>query len=315
MAQAKVPAAQTTSPSVDANWNCVPSQPSVAGVAGEPLKEPITVGQKIVLACTGDSVNLKSDQLRLELRKEDKYALKILETQSIESTKGVFTVTSYRVGEGEIKGVVLTDGTLRVALNNVNFKVKSVIEPMQNPEGKAYSPSQPVGLLWPSYVWIVLASLVALVVLIIVNAIQKSAQKRKLLRELSLHGSALSPYQLLNKEMRALNRNYQSGNTWDAESAEKFISSLEQSFRWFLTREFVIPAHQWRPAAIVKELKRKNKVLAKQIDKDLRLTLRELDKGKAASARLTLLDANQILELCRKVADRIHNFKKEKKSA
>ncbi len=317
MAQKKeaLATADTTSPSVDGNWSCTANNPTVGGVAGGPLDRPITVGEKIVLVCEGDSANLKPDQLRLELRKEEKFSLKILETQSLEPNKGIFTVTSYKVGDGEIKGVVLTDGTLRVALNNVKFSVSSVIDPMQNPEGKPYLPSQPVGLLLPTYVWFVLAAVVALIGLILLNAFQKSAQRRRLLRELSLHGSALSPYQLLNKEMRTLTRTYQATTAWTPETAEKFISELERAFRWFLTREFVIPAHEWRTGAVSKELRRKEKVLSKHIDKDLRLTLRELEKGRAASARLTVVDAAQILDLCRKVADRIHNFRKEKKSA
>jgi hypothetical protein len=305
----------TTTPSVDANWSCAVNKPTVGGVAGGPLDHPITVGEKVVLVCEGDSANLKQDQLRLELRKEEKYSLKILETQSLEPNKGIFTVTSYKTGEGEIKGVVLTDGTLRIALNNINFSVSSVIDPMQNPEGKPYMPSNPVGLLLPTYVWFALAAIIALIGIIVLSAFQKSAQRRRLLRELSLHGSALSPYQLLNKEMRALTRSYQSAASWTPETAEKFISELERAFRWYLTREFVIPAHEWRSGAISKELRRKERLLSKQIDKDLRLTLRELEKGHAASARLTVVDASQILDLCRKVADRIHNFRKEKKSA
>ena len=309
--------AEPTSTSVDANWSCTANVPGVAGVASGPLEKPITVGEKFVLVCEGDSANLKEDQLRLELPKEQKYALKILGTQSIEANKGIFTVTSYRVGQDPLSGVVLTDGTLRVALNNITFAVQSVIDPQENPENKPYAPPTPLGLAWPSWLWISIALILAAVALAIVSSLQKAAQRRRLRHELTIHGSALSPYQQLNKEFRSISRTYplSAKSGWTPEIADKFIVELEKSFRWFLTREFIIPAHEWRVTPIAKAIRKKDRALSRQIDKDLRLALRELVKGRAASAKLTVLDAQQLVDLCRRVADRIHNLRKDKKSA
>jgi hypothetical protein len=300
--------------SVDANWNCTAQKPGPAGVASGPLEQPLTVGEKFVLVCEGDSVNLKKDTLQLELPKSDPFALRILTTQSLDATKGVFTVTSYRAGESEIQGVVLTDGTLRVALNGVRFQVSSVLNPQENPEMKAFAPWEPLAMSWPQWLWLSIAVVVALIAMMIAGTLQKAAQRRRLLQELSRHGSALTPYQQLNKEFRQLARTYPPSQ-WSAENAAKFIAELDRAFRWYLAREFVIPAHEWRAKAVAKEIRKKERALSKHIDRDLRIAFRELANARPASGKLSTIDAQQIVDLCRKVADQVYHFHKERKTA
>lgn len=316
LAQAQTPQQEPQqspqSNAVDANWNCTAHNPGPAGVAVSELDRALTVGEPFVLVCEGDSVTLKADKLQIDLPKEQKYALKILKTQSVEGTKGIFTVTSYQVGDGEITGAVLTDGTLRVALNGISFKVDSVINKEENPEGKPYDPLEPLAIAWPTWIWIVLSIVLALIALFVLGILQASAQKRRLKQELARHGLALTPYQQLNKEFRQISRQYPLGNPagWPIEQATSFLQDLDRSMRWFLAREFEVPAHEWRSPRTLKAIKKKNKKLPRSIFENLRSTLRELDRASAAVGRLTTVDAAQLVDLCRKSADEIHHAKK-----
>ncbi len=302
---------QPSEPEVDARWTCTMQQASLDEKPLAPFDKALTVGEKFILTCEGESITLVEETLGLSVRKEDQYTVKILRIQQLTENKAVFTATSYKVGENDLQRAIITDGSRKVALDGIKFSVSSVIDPKENPEGKMYAPPTPLALTWPTWIWITLAVIAFLLVAWLLRILQLSVRRRRFLAELKGHGTHLTPYNQFNKDMRELNRHYPIAKPkdWNATVAGPFIDKLNDCFQWYLAREFVSPTVNRSPRAIIGDLKKKDKRAHKLIAADLRLALRELRKGLAAREKITALDAQQMMEICRKVADHVHQVR------
>lgn len=288
------------------SWACESRQLDASGNAGEALAEPLTVGQKFVLRCEGSPISgLNREKLRLELPKEHQFALRILEVKSIGETGGEFVAVTWVASEGRLEPV-LTDGNARVSLGQVELKARSVITPETNPENKPFPPWGSAILPWPVYMWVVVGVLLALLVGSILLAVRKTLARRRLLKLLKDNAPALTPYHQFNKELRKIVRQIPGGPTpWTPDEAQKHFTELDQSIRWFLARELVIPAIDSRPKRVVREVEKVAPNLFKEIRKDLLLALTELEKAISNAKAAKAEDAHQLTELCRRLADRI----------
>ncbi len=298
-------------PAVDARWTCSLNQASLDEKPIAPLNKPLTVGEKFILTCEGESVTLVEETLGLSVHKEDQYTVKILRIQQLSENKAVFTATTYKVGENDLQRAIITDGSRKVALDGIKFSVSSVIDPKENPEGKMYAPATPVALAWPLWIWITLAVIGFIVLAWVLRILQLSARRRRFLAELNSHGTHLTPYNQFNKDMRELNRHYPIAKPkdWNETVAGPFIDKLNDCFQWYLAREFAYPTMNRSPRAVLGDLKTKDKRAHKLVAVDLRMALRELRKGLAAREKITALDAQQLMEICRKVVDHVHQVR------
>lgn len=313
--EAQAAAAQPGADGAEAVWNC---RAQVAGpdeAPGEVLREPLTVGQKFVLSCEGAplSLNLDKAALRLALPKEEKYKLKLLRVQELREDGATLTVTSYRVGKNELKNAVLTDGSRKVALSGPGFELQSVVNPQENPEGKLIPPPAPLNVNWPVWLWGGLTAVLLTGLVVAVVRGRRSLQRKRWLAELARHGTALTPYHQFNKDLRALGRQASTfrPETWNAQAAGSYIDELNRAFRWYLAREFTVPAHEWSPSAIAAEIRKRDHGVHKRVGRDLNVALRELNKAMAAKEKLSYVDSQQILEICRKVADEVRRGRGE----
>lgn len=298
----------TTMPSTpDAKWVCRMSGLDEKGQLTGDLKEPITVGKKFHLACEGEPVTLNGSALFLELPKELKYSLRLLETRSLTETRAEFIATTWMTGQIDLKNPVLTDGMKRVDLGELSLRSESVLDPQTNPEGKPYGPWSPQHMAYPLYVWIALIAIFALAALIFYLGLRKSMRRKRLLAELEKHATALSPYNHFNKELRKLGRQstLESNGADDGEGARQYFVDLDRSFRWFLARELIVPALDSSPREVVREVLKVDKGLHKEIKRDLHMALTELDKALRSSKKLSSEDAQQLAELCRGLADKV----------
>jgi hypothetical protein len=80
---------------VDAQWSCKTAGINPKGDPEGELPENLSVGTKFFLLCEGPQLVLSKDHLSLELPKDAKYALRLLETKSLSDTKGEFVATSW----------------------------------------------------------------------------------------------------------------------------------------------------------------------------------------------------------------------------
>jgi len=292
---------------IDARWNCQIDTLGADQKPKGPPQKPLTVGEKFLLTCGGDSVVLAKETLTLRLPKSEKYALRLLTIKELEPNRAQFVATSYLVAEGQLQGALLTDGSRFVALDGVELNLTSVIDPQQNPEGKPYAPPDPSGLAWPLWFWISIAIALLLIAAFALWRLVKRIQRRRFLRELDSNRTSLSPYNQLQKDLRALTRQYALGEakSWSETQAESFANELNSAFRWYLAREFRVPALTWSDSSIVSGVKKQKRHLSQDSLKNLRLVLRELKQAKANSKKLKVFDGSQIHEMARRVSDEI----------
>ncbi len=308
---------QTADQAADGVWVCRTEAISEDGRAAGPLEKPLTVGEKFLLTCEGATVPLDAGKVTLRLPREEKYSLRLLRVQSLDENRGVFTATSYRVGEGPIKGVALTDGTRSIELQGVALRLESSIDAQENPEGKPYSPPDPVKILWPLWLWLAVVAVCLALGAVAFFLVRRRSQRRTLLAELQRHGTALSPYHQFNKDLRLLAREFPMNKPadWTSEVAARYVEELNRHFRWYLAREFTVPAFQWGDKLILNEVKKRDGRLHRSVHKDLRLALEELNRGIKARERLSALDGQQLVELCRKVADDVDLWRRGARAA
>lgn len=306
-ATATPPAPPTVSPAIppETQWSCHISRWNEQGGPAGELDSELTVGQKFHLGCEGPSVDLKKDTLRLELTAATPYALRILETRSLTPSQADFIAATYLVGDVELKDPILTDGNRRVNLGTIQFKSASVITPQNNPENKPFPPWAPVAMGLPLYVWIAIAVLLLIAGSAATVAVRRSLQRRRLLAMLAKNATALSPFNQFNKDLRRLGRQFPAAREWSPETTAQYISELDRGFRWYLARELVIPALDSRPRSLVREVRKVDRTLHKEVRRELQLALTELEKALAAQQKVSSEDAQQLSELCRSLADRI----------
>lgn len=309
---AQDPKAKPT-PQPDASWECDLKALDEKGNTAD-IPENLTVGTKLSLVCEGSPIELKRESLKIENVEQFKYSLILLETKDLKETGGSFIVTSWRASEMKFYPV-LTDGSKRVDLGEIEFTVASSIDPQSNPEGKPYPPWSVLEVSWPLWVWMIGAIFGLALLGVIGFAVHISLRRKRLLKLLEKNPTALSPYNQFNKEFRKITRPLPTLKTWSAEEAGAFFTELESSFRWFITREMIIPAIDASPARVLKELKKSDEDTHKRVKKSLFLALSELEKARraaeAAKTGKTSVkaphpdDALQISELCRVLAHEI----------
>lgn len=301
-----------------ATWDCTTLGLNEKGEVTGSLSEEITVGQKFQLDCEGASVALQREKINLALPKKEKYKLRLLETKVLTENKASFVATSYFVGKNRFDEVHLTDGAQVIGLKGIEVHVKTVIDPNENPERQPYGPFAPLTVAWPLWLWLTIGAVVLVVGGFLFYKFRKSYQKKKLIQELARHGTALSPYNQFNKDMRRLSRQMPNTGTqeWPKESVQTYLKELNQLFRWYLARELIVPALQWGPGQILRDIRRNDRELYEKIRRDLIVALNEVKKALASSDKATREDCLQLTDLCRKVADAItRNSAGKKKGA
>jgi hypothetical protein len=125
------------------------------------------------------------------------------------------------------------------------------------------------------------------------------------LRALEASAVVGSPYGHFNREMRQLGRRFPftEGQPWPPDAAQEYVRELERSFRWFVARELLIPALDGGVKKPLRELRRRDRALARAHGPAIARGLRELRR--AAGSKLTSTDGQQLGALCRKTVDAI----------
>ena len=267
------------------------------------------MGEKFLLVCEGPAAQIAKDKVSLEVPKEAKYFLKILSTRELSDSRAEFIATSWTAGELKLENPVLTDGTHRIGLGPFKMTVASVIYQKQNPESKPFPPWGPMAVPWPSWVWLSIFLAVFAVIGLIALRFKRTLKRKRLLRLLESHPIATKPYFQFTKDLRRLSRELPTNEAeWNDEKAKVYFNDLDQALRWYLARELWLPAFNSRPSEIVRELKNKDERIHKAVRRDLVIALRELEKA-SIQKKVSVQDAQQILEISRGVADHIHKLR------
>lgn len=270
----------------------------------------LTVGDLFKLSCSGEPNQLDQAKLSLRRPKENPHALKIVKVESLGESSLEFTVTTYVAANEPIEVVAygITDGENTIEFNSFNLNTKSVITQENNPEGKPFDAFGPIAASYPIWIWIAIALVALAIVGVIVRMYRISRQRKDFLRELAERSTALAPYHQFQKDLRVITRDLPVSHLeqWQPALAEQTVDKLDSAYRWFLSREFKVPALKWSATLVHNEIRKIDRRLYKQAEQPLLIADRELKRAKKSSAKLSLSDFQQLLEIVRKAADVIH---------
>jgi hypothetical protein len=299
----------------------------------------ITVGDLFRLHCQGQSQGQEEQSLNTSndfitdpqsyiphsyIRVDkDKYILKIIETplNEVTTTSSVggssfeVIVTSYRVGDQNIPEAQWVTSQGIHNLKGIHFKVESIINPQQPPQ-EPFGPAGPFSLKLPMMYWIVLAVVISVVLIFsIVFGVLKH-QRKRLIAKLKEKDSSLSPYHQINAKLRQMMREYAffSSGKLSSEEGLRIVNALDEMFKLYLTREFYIPAFDWRAKTILRDFKRRHRGLSIYSSDDLSLLLRELAKAQESKTlkltfKLVDSDVSHLIKSIRLFVDKIEDLK------
>lgn len=161
----------------------------------------LTVGQLFHVYCEGDIPKLDQKTAELRLDASAKYKLKMLSLDTSQYRQLKLDLVSYQVGAHSIPAVQLVDTEHSVVLGDLNFTVKSVMDP-QNPETEVYGPMGPIKLSWPMEYWLLL--IIFSVTLLVVGFAWfiKRWKFQQQLTEIRLDQFQLPPLRYLQQQVR-----------------------------------------------------------------------------------------------------------------
>ncbi|MCB0422827.1 MAG: hypothetical protein KDD61_17635 [Bdellovibrionales bacterium] len=297
-------------------WNCELTKPS-----GESLPS-VTVGEVFQLYCKGDFVERLQPPVTiyswLPAEKEeaapskDSYALKSLEPITVSETDLKLEVTTYRVGQHtDVEFVIADSGGEKLKTSPLSWTVESVIK---DPKQQPYGPMGPFEMRkpWWYYAAFVTATLIVLIVLF--RFLKKRMDRKKMIDELTRHGTALTPFNQLNKELRKISRRvgFYSERDFDQEQGLTAVEEIERAHRMYLVRELFVMAEHSSVRQILRETKKYHPKIFFEREVDLRRLFAELDRAKKAKERITKRDCEQLIEMVRLVAHGVSQIKRRR---
>ena len=273
-------------------WNC----------QFKKLKEPITVGNRLILACDENNsiANPKPLTLKKELKiifpdKKDQYRLKVLNTLYIENGHIDLEVTSYK--PGKFSGpFVITDGVKKLQVENFSFEVQSVFTNSQNLTQKSHGPVGPF-VPMPSYTYFAfLIFAVVLTVSVVAVLISNYFKRKALTKDIVKRSRGNLPSKIFIKNLRQTNK----------ESSD-YLKIMEQLFKTALENLFFIAAINKKPSQILKQLKKYERSIYKKYKLQIQQLLTEFESLQKFENRNQ--DILQVEKLCKNL---VFDLEKEK---
>ncbi len=289
----------------------------------------ITVGQKIVLDCTGQFKTPPSADLQVvPATPANAYQLYVLKVAQSSSTEVKATVTGYRVGKINNQIFILSDGnpksqregsskiqstgTVTFQTSPLSLTVASVMNP-SHPVSKPYSSIGPFRMAYPVWLWYFLIAIALLLVGVIVQVFLRRRRRRHLRKEMEKHAVRLPAYAQFSKDARAAARKLVVTRA-DSEAPE-LLARIEEDFRLYLIRELHVPALQVSDRELLSEIRRSQKAVYQQCQSELRRFFFELAKSHGDDrAQLKIKDCEDLLYLSRHLADNIQAIKRKDRS-
>lgn len=302
----------------DIRWLCQLNHPGATqDQIGTPIleNESLTVGETFLLSCQGpESVQFDAKAGSLELPKEQQYALRVLKNLGMDGHKANFVATSYLVNPNghQFQNIFLSDGKVRIALDGIGFKVKSVITKENNPKNEPYPPWGPFGFAYPNWIWMGLSFVIILIASVLIEKLMQKLKRKKFFKILASQPPTLSAYHQFSKELRQLSRESLRPQNFGNENAKKFIDELKTSFRWYLSRKLQFSCFDQSSQSLMKELKEKNRPLYSKVQHSLSLALIEIERWQQRPDKIKIEDASQLIDMVRNSAEELGRFSEDK---
>lgn len=283
--------------------------------AVEGLKDnEITVGREFFLACEGEfPKNLIQEKLHFVVDEVHKYQIQLLSFEFRSPTQADIKITAYKAGNVQFQDLQITDGTETLSLGPIQYAVQTVIEQQQPKAGQAPQPPQPYGPIGPARMavpmlyWAILGSAVMVALASVVAIVYRSVQRRMMIERLKEHDSALSPLAQFHQSFRRLQRMNSVFFGGKAEKAhiEQCLDETYQMLKLYLTRRFKVPALEWTPRLIIKDLKKYQRPVYAEYGIELAQLFKEYERGTQDKKNLNEEDVLVLTKQCRSLVEKM----------
>jgi hypothetical protein len=237
--------------------------------------------------------------LELRLDPADQRKLKVLKFERTSGSEAQILVTSYQAGNHQLKAVQLVDQDHSVVLGDLQFTVKSVLNPKEPPT-EPYGPMGPVEFGTPLWFWALVVSLLVVVAALFWWKLARRARRHKWMNEMNLQEKVLSPMADLGKTLRHLLKDLSLGKTQ--------VEELQRAYLYYLARVFQIPTLKLRQHEILSEIKSKQRSVFDEQGAVIVKTMTELERAMAATGQVSEKDLEQLIHLVRRSAENIERL-------
>jgi len=236
-----------------------------------------TVGETRLLKCRGDIPPFLPPLKTTFQDESKKYALRILETVSLQEKEVTLKVTGYQTGQYEAPVFWLSDGQHSVSVEGLSWQVPSVLTSETEPY-PPYGPWKVKIPLWYELSWIVL---LGAILIFGIFKFKKHRAKVFIRQRIADRLEDKTPVQYFIYQLSAL--------FVLKKNSETFLFQLEKSFRAFLENQLEIALDTPTP----KVLKHKS------IDKKARQIITELETALQNQNSYSEQDGEQLLNMVR----------------
>ena len=223
----------------------------------------ITVGQKLLMLCEGDTASNVKPPLRIEfLDKQQLYSLHVLKTLKQEENFLALEVSSYRTGEFN-SPFIITDGKKELFIEGFSFSVQSVLNETKQP-AQPHGPFGPFKFSLPLWYWFSISMSLVFLFLCIFIFLNRLLKRKKFIQKVLKRKAYLSPSKFFTIGLRK-----QKENSFNS------LKDLENLFKIFLEDLFFIPAINQTREQIMRNLKKYQYQVYKKEGQNLRQALNE----------------------------------------
>jgi len=284
-------------------WNCH---------IDTPPKDPagFTVGEVFEIACEGAPLALKPP-LKVELPETLHHVIVLLKPVSATDGKVVYQATSYRAGSVKMPFLNFTDaGGAGFISQPMEIKTMSVIDP-KNPPKSPYGQMAPLTMNYPTWLPFAGAVFAAVLVAWVLVFLRRRLQRKSLEKNIKKFQSPLGSYHQFSKDIRLLKRGvvFSTHVAWSEAQRKEYLLKLDEAFRMFILREYIVPADRWTTNMTLKHIHRKDRVHYERYEAVLVKALRELDRAKEQFETLFAKDIEQLTSICTQAVEQMWKSK------
>lgn len=254
----------------------------------QPEEPTMTVGERFLLSCSGAIPEMDGKAAELRLDEKEKYTLKLLRFERKSENEVQLEVLSDRVGKHDLKDVQIVDSQQSLVIPQLQFEVRSVQDP-QSPVQEPYGSLGPMNLIVPWYYWMGLLMVVSLIGIAITWRILRRVERRRQMQQILNAAPGTSPEGELFQKIRKIQRQadflLRPNDLVPADDAAVVLNELDQAYRTFLSRVYLIPIALWPTGKALTALNREQDQLSEKNRKFTAKVLREMDRAQQAEHR------------------------------
>ncbi len=273
-----------------------------------------TVGEVFQVDCAGTSLTL-TEPLKAVNPEAAKYSFVYLRTLKKSENEISFLATTYASKTVQHPFLHIEDAQGGGFISQkIEIRAQSVIDPQKPPQGP-YGPITPIALSWPY--WIFFAMIIMATVLVgwFMIFLRRHFQRKNLEKNIRKFESPLGSYHQFSKDLRLLKRGVVFTDAkWSESQTQGYIDKLDEIYRMYVLREYIVPALKWSPAQIAKHLNKKFKKEFRQFKDPFWKAFKELERAQGHIQDIKARDCEQLTQFCWVAVDAMWKAKKEKPS-